>query len=902
MRQTILTILLALCALAGTAQAAATFQEGVAILGRYYDYQGHYVIASTNMRDQYLTQMKHKIFENENFNIGSSDVPITMTINGTIRLAEGSTLTDVTVSSSVFTITFTSTTNYFTNASVTKNDETAVSGCTVSGKKSKTLTITIPEDTSFGRIVLTLATHTPLDFCTIGGIEDSYIDDGVNQPVPTVTLDGQTLQQDVDYTLSWSQGTSTGSVTVTGAGDYIGQNYKRYNLREPNLSDFRQLNDGAYEIASQRDLDYLARIVNGKGENASCAGITFRQTKDIDYSYTTDWDYTESFDSNFTPIGGYGKSFNGTYDGDGHTISGIRVYADGNGNSASSKGLFGYISGNGTVKNVVLMDANFYGCQNIGGLVGFIDSNGSVTDCYLYHVRVHSTDSNDSKSIIVGNNGGTVTRTHYRDCCEYYLTYSNTTPPYNNYLSSVFTLTPDANVVLPARTGGSVVNASLTTYADGLTLSGTQYYTEGTEIALTYNGTVPTGQWPRFTAITANNEDKTAELIDGWTRPTNRITVTSSAFAYYCPNLLVIRDQTLWDGSGTYTSIINNFNDELNGKTLMPCITSATAPGGTAILYDNDAAISTAGGLSNAERIAALADGQTHDVMLMGRTLYRDGKWNTLCLPFAVSGSDIKGNEDNPLHGATIREFDTFKWYDSNGKAYALVDGIYLDPSTIAKANPQPTTVHRSGQVDDDGRLYLYFEELNSPTGRSDNLIAGLPYIVKWSTPEATNIVNPVFQGVTVSSTAPVEKQTSDEGYDPVNKPESLGNVTFRGTFAPIDYDADNHSILYLGTQNKLYYPQADAHIGAFRARFLLDNGLACGESSSQVRGISLNLGNGEGTQTGIGHTEDDGKHQSSTEITDKAGAWYSINGVRIDAKPTRKGLYIHGGRKVAIK
>ena len=32
------------------------------------------------------------------------------------------------------------------------------------------------------------------------------------------------------------------------------------------------------------------------------------------------------------------------------------------------------------------------------------------------------------------------------------------------------------------------------------------------------------------------------------------------------------------------------------------------------------------------------------------------------------------------------------------------------------------------------------------------------------------------------------------------------------------------------------------------------------------------------------------------------AGAWFSLDGVRIDGKPTRKGLYIHNGRKEVVK
>ena len=32
------------------------------------------------------------------------------------------------------------------------------------------------------------------------------------------------------------------------------------------------------------------------------------------------------------------------------------------------------------------------------------------------------------------------------------------------------------------------------------------------------------------------------------------------------------------------------------------------------------------------------------------------------------------------------------------------------------------------------------------------------------------------------------------------------------------------------------------------------------------------------------------------------ADAWYTLDGRKLDSKPTRKGLYIHGGRKVVIK
>ena len=90
-------------------------------------------------------------------------------------------------------------------------------------------------------MTLTLDSHTLLDFCTIGGIAESYVDDGVNHPVPIVTIDGVTLTQDVDYTVSYLVETSRGTVTVTGKGDYSGSKSKIYRLREPVLSDLHSL-------------------------------------------------------------------------------------------------------------------------------------------------------------------------------------------------------------------------------------------------------------------------------------------------------------------------------------------------------------------------------------------------------------------------------------------------------------------------------------------------------------------------------------------------------------------------------------------------------------------------------------------------------------------------------------
>ena len=53
--------------------------------------------------------------------------------------------------------------------------------------------------------------------------------------------------------------------------------------------------------------------------------------------------------------------------------------------------------------------------------------------------------------------------------------------------------------------------------------------------------------------------------------------------------------------------------------------------------------------------IIADNDGQTRNVTLADRTLYKDGDWNTICLPFAMDAEQIAAS---PLAGATMKKLD----------------------------------------------------------------------------------------------------------------------------------------------------------------------------------------------------------------------------------------------------
>ena len=121
--------------------------------------------------------------------------------------------------------------------------------------------------------------------------------------------------------------------------------------------------DGSYTVTSADGLMNIAKLVNG--------GKT-----DINITLTADIDLTGK---NWTPIGtSFHNSYTGTFDGGGHTITGLTVTTNDEG-----VGLFGYLGKAGTVKNVVMEGVQITSNQiyggSIGGVVGY--SWGTIENC-----------------------------------------------------------------------------------------------------------------------------------------------------------------------------------------------------------------------------------------------------------------------------------------------------------------------------------------------------------------------------------------------------------------------------------------------------------------------------------------------------------------------------------------
>ena len=120
--------------------------------------------------------------------------------------------------------------------------------------------------------------------------------------------------------------------------------------------------NGSYTVTSADGLMNIAELVNGGKTD-----INITLDKNIDLT-GKDW----------TPIGtDYDNSYTGTFDGGGHTITGLTITT-----KDQFVGLFGYLNRAGTVKNVVMegiqiTSNHMFG--NTGGVAGF--SWGTIENC-----------------------------------------------------------------------------------------------------------------------------------------------------------------------------------------------------------------------------------------------------------------------------------------------------------------------------------------------------------------------------------------------------------------------------------------------------------------------------------------------------------------------------------------
>ena len=183
----------------------------------------------------------------------------------------------------------------------------------------------------------------------------------------------------------------------------------------------------------------------------------------------------------WTPIGDYENPYTGTFDGGGHTITGLTINQSG-----SYVGMIDFLGSGGTVQNLTLENVNITGGDIVGSVVG--DNCGTVIAC--------TASGNISGTFriggVVGYNNGTVTACYH----------ANGTVSGDSYVGGVVGRNTSGTVTACYHASG---NVSGTSYVGGVV----GFNKSGTLTACYWSGTVEENDQATNVGIGNNNGQAT---------------------------------------------------------------------------------------------------------------------------------------------------------------------------------------------------------------------------------------------------------------------------------------------------------------------------------------------------------------------------------------------------------
>lgn len=171
------------------------------------------------------------------------------------------------------------------------------------------------------------------------------------------------------------------------------------NLNQGTSFDFNS-EMGLVKVTDGSNTAYLGTGIKGTStfkETASIAGKWYDETGN-------DGTYAGKLQS-LTPIGVTDNTFEGSFDGNSHTISGLY---NNNGNT-NNIGLFGDISEKAIIKNLAVKAGYIYGNDCVSDICA--KNAGTIMNCYSYTTGCVTGKSN--AGIICGSNTGTITNSYY---------------------------------------------------------------------------------------------------------------------------------------------------------------------------------------------------------------------------------------------------------------------------------------------------------------------------------------------------------------------------------------------------------------------------------------------------------------------------------------------------------
>lgn len=519
--------------------------------------------------------------------------------------------------------------------------------------------------------------------------------------------------------------------------------------RSASFSDISET-DKLLVIKSSSELARFAYEVNVLGKTFE--GWTVKLADDVDLEMSTySWE----------PVGSIAmpnneRLFRGTFDGNRRVISGIKAFVNDHSEGLSYNyiGLFSVLPAEAAVKDLFMSLAKVTGAHNVGVVAG--ENNGTVTNCHVYQSSVTAMAVNaDCFGGVVGkNSGGSIT-----------------------YCSVNKTTISDGNGFMSASHFGGICGSNLTKTDNMDSDNGSQQPKEAVVDnnlffgGIKVSGTAPLGY---YGVITGENK---AQANNNYYDASATVTVINKVPATYEGDGAHDYDTSLGLGVGQPST-----NEKLSYSSVdVEGVAEPLAVDGR----DNTKALNLLLTRDQHFDQPNVKYDSNHPFTLKGRIWYRDGEWNTICLPF-----DFALTYSTPLRTSNIKQL--------KGSAY--------DANTHT--------------------LTLYFEDV------ADYMIkAGTPFIVR-SIDKEDDVVDPVFDDVTVVT---AETQDVETEY-----------ITFKGIFSPVVFEKGNEdrSALYLGSGNKLYYPsgETDLSINAFRAYFQM-NGITAGDPVNGINNFKLDFG-----------------------------------------------------------
>ena len=600
-----------------------------------------------------------------------------------------------------------------------------------------------------------------------------------------------TLTEGVHYTVSLPASlTAYGyyDITITGIGAFTGQTTARFTITPPLGTE-----ENPIIIRTTDEMDVLAAGVNG---GVMPGGQYIVLDADLDYTGKT-----------YTPVGTEANPFQGNFNANGHSISNVVIDTN-----ANSIGLFGVIDAGATVTDLCLGEgSSIAGNNDVGGIAG--KNFGTIIACYVRE-NVAVSGNYSVGGIVGSNSGGTVTAC----LVSKNVTVSASSQEAGGIVGSDATGTiaycVNNSRVSAAQnlTGGIVGKCTNSSLSDNLNLgavivNGNFKKNTGGITAMRTGGTFVNNLWAGNCEVEGvGNRD-----VDG-ARKGTVVTVNRMLECHLVPSPDGDLQGIVHDGI-TYVNMRGISYFVINGIPGVTGVNIISTHGALIPLSSDyyrltlmaalDVPSSVKFDISGIPTVELLDDdhaawpdnvtlmercaGTICNVVLKGRTFYKDGEWNTLCLPF------------------------DFKQDGFANEFFARATIMILDPK--GKNGFDPAT----------GTLHLTFQSTKS-YGTPGSLA-----LVKWDSGE--DIIDPTFMNKIISTSSAKNQRVKSDGLEPVE---------FRGLFTSKYLTGGDRSTLFLAPGNQLMYAEEARYLLPFRGYFHVD------ESTAQhIRSYSLDFGDG---------------------------------------------------------